>query len=507
MFDYLQKFNNLPNNLRDSVSSPAAMAIISELENKYKIDLAATVMKVMVKIIPLADLSIYFVSDFSLDKETAKKLTADLKERLFFGVANYLGYNPSYSLIVPKTTPAPTNSLEINQIIKDSGVTFSGVELNQRFKSVLSTYLRGVRSRVDTRLTLNKEIISGGLGLDYKVIDKIFKLADEVINASLLPSGAQLALPKVEVINSGLEKVRALYEKQEGVRDIPYDLKTAISTGAIKKSTTPLNLPVPAENKEKLLEEPGEQLRIATASTSVPPKMEIRLTEDNDFPEIKTEPIVLAQSVVSTTPPVLNSVNINQQTADNFVPADHKITRPPEKKPGLISKIFTEEPKGLNKEIIKPEITPVNSTSSIVSLRAEATNNNNKEIKPIIQVSSATNFDNKTTPKIMGPIEELTYLDILNFRRLGDSPEEAVKKVELKIKLLEKDGYDKMVSGVLAWRSGIINNTYLKMGLDSLNKGISLKQYADDYQNSKNLSFLTWEEIENIINLNSRLLF
>jgi len=83
MFDYLQKFKTLPQNLRDSVSSPAAMSVISELENRYKIDLAATVMKVMTKIIPLADLSIYFVSDFSLEQDIAKKLTAKLKEKLF----------------------------------------------------------------------------------------------------------------------------------------------------------------------------------------------------------------------------------------------------------------------------------------------------------------------------------------------------------------------------------------------------------------------------------------
>src|SRR5680860_59097 len=169
MFDYLQKFNTLPQNLRDSVSSPAAMTVISDLENKYKVDLAATVIKVMAKIIPLADLSIYFVSDFSLDQETAKKLTAELKERLFFPVSNYLGYNASYSSIVPKTVLAPAHLAGVEKIIKDSGVVFAGVELNSRLKNILTTYLKGIRSRIDTRMTLNKEVISGGLGLDYKL--------------------------------------------------------------------------------------------------------------------------------------------------------------------------------------------------------------------------------------------------------------------------------------------------------------------------------------------------
>jgi len=236
MFDYLQKFNNLPENLRNSVSSEAAMAVISELEKKYKIDLASTVMKVMIKSVPLTDLPTYFVSDFSLNAEEAKKLTADLKEKLFFTVANYLGYNPSYSTVLPKMTPVSNLATEIksendyyleaDKIIKNSGVTFTGSELNIRLRNILLTYLKGVRSRVDVRLALSKDIISGGLGLSHQVIDKIFKLGEGfVLKNNHQSKEINPVQPKREINKEALEKVRQAYEKNEPLKDAPYNLQ------------------------------------------------------------------------------------------------------------------------------------------------------------------------------------------------------------------------------------------------------------------------------------------
>ena len=531
MFDYLQKFNSLPQNLRDSVSSPAAMSVISELENKYKVDLAATVMKVMAKIIPLADLSIYFVSDFSLDQELAKKLTAELKERLFFPVANYLGYNASYSSIVPKTAPAPAHLAGVEKVIKDSGVVFAGIELNSRFKNILTTYVKGVRNRVDTRLTLNKDIASGGLGLDHKVIDKIFKSADELMSGQILSSGETLSLPvkespkllSTEPTKTGLDKVRELYEKKGEARDIPYDLKTAILTGAVKKPVTPLNLPVPEESEEKLLEAPEKEIK-----EEVKPVITPVITKP-----IEVKPVEVAQPVAPVAPeapekisvPVATipavTANIPVEAAVSAVAAAvkpvaaasaiaavaPKIVRPPEKKPGLFTKLFEKEEIKKPSTEIKEPVAQNKGTAplSVASLRAQAAAQDKEVFKSAPAQAPITEI--RSIPKVMGPIEELKYLDLTNFRRLGSSPAEVVAKIESKIKLLEKDGYDKMVSGVLAWREGLINSVYLKMGQEALAKGQSLKQCADNHQINNNPGFLIWPEIEAIIALNSKLMF
>jgi hypothetical protein len=614
MFDYLQKFNSLPQNLRDSVSSPAAMTVISDLENKYKIDLAATVMKVMTKIIPLADLSIYFVSDFSLDQETSKKLTADLKEKLFFPVANYLGYNVSYSSVMPKTEPlnsikqvakvSPVITLldTTNKIIKESGIVFSSLDLSYRFKNILDTYLRGIRNRVDARLTFGKEIVAGGLGLDQKTIDKIFRLCDNARASQILPSGELESLPSGEMISlpaapikSGLEAVRSLYEKPNEVRDIPYDLQTAIKKGEIKKPVTNLNLPIPEEAKEKLLVKPV----VIVKEKSINEKLTFKVEEPIKMsppvavivPPILTAPLIPLTNVFKAKEAVNNILKLTPEVKPIIETDTKKLVvdgKQPEKKLNFFAKLFKPKEQKLPtastkinipnvsvNEAISPipqVIAPIKPVTPIITsvikpnpvvlapvIPAIKVNLNPTPIIPAVKVAPVpvpvpvskpnlvinNEVEVKTTPKVilpittlrtaaaapqasnnlrvepvavtrtpdviiprtMGPLEELRYLNIINFRRLGSSPKEATAKIESKIRLLEKDGYDHMISGVLAWRDSAINLLYLKMGLDSLNKNTSLKQYADDCQTAKTENVLIWEEIEEIMKLNSRLMF
>lgn len=106
----------------------------------------------------------------------------------------------------------------------------------------------------------------------------------------------------------------------------------------------------------------------------------------------------------------------------------------------------------------------------------------------------------------MGPIEELQFLDLLNFRRLGKTPTEISVKIFSKIKLLEADGYDKMVAGVRAWRQSPVNRLYLKMVQEAMSKGMKLKDFAAsaEKENKNNLSL---SEIEAILEMNSKLVF
>ena len=106
----------------------------------------------------------------------------------------------------------------------------------------------------------------------------------------------------------------------------------------------------------------------------------------------------------------------------------------------------------------------------------------------------------------MGPIEELQFFDIINFRRLSKDPIEATTKIFNKIKFLEKEGYDKMVSGVKAWRQSPVNRLYIKIGQEAIAKGMTIKEAAADHQKN-NHEYLKIEEIEAIVNLNSKLVF
>ena len=125
---------------------------------------------------------------------------------------------------------------------------------------------------------------------------------------------------------------------------------------------------------------------------------------------------------------------------------------------------------------------------------------------PTPSVTRPVLHDVKPVPKIVGPIEELQFLDLANFRRLGQTPTETADKILAKIKLLEKDGYDKMVAGVLAWRQSPVNRLYLRLGREALNQGVLLKDYLAS-RRSAGQEYLSWEEVEALVNLNGKLSF
>jgi hypothetical protein len=128
--------------------------------------------------------------------------------------------------------------------------------------------------------------------------------------------------------------------------------------------------------------------------------------------------------------------------------------------------------------------------------------------RPILAPSSARPrmHDIKPVPKVMGPIEELQFLDPVNFRRLGKTPAETTAKIFAKIKLLEKDGYDKMVAGVRAWRQSPVNRLYLRLGQEAIKSGVFLKDAVAARQKAGQ-EYLSMEEIEAVVNLNSKLVF
>jgi hypothetical protein len=182
-----------------------------------------------------------------------------------------------------------------------------------------------------------------------------------------------------------------------------------------------------------------------------------------------------------------------------------KIIQPAPKKAGIFSRLFSsDKPDNKLVDTVKmmPKVVPPVSVPpiSVAAKRMEASAKAPMPSKPLtVPVRQA--------PRVMSPIDELRFLELVNFRRLGASPSEAVSKIVNKIKLLEKDGYDRMISGITAWKQSPVNKLYLKMGTDALRNGLSLKDYAQKAHDLKTPDLLTWEEIELIIKLNNKFMF
>jgi len=468
MFDYLQQFNNLPKDLRDKVSSPEVMAAIADLEKKYQVELAMAVMKVMIKSAAVKNLPAYFISDLGLSQTTAENLAKDLTAKVFINVSDYLG--------LEKQVKALDLDTDINLIITEAGLGLPSGDLVNRFKGVLSTYLKGIRSKIAARDAFAKPINVGGLNLSSIEVDRVFKVCEQKTFKSLEVNLATVS--KILPPQSRLDKIIASADGKSA----EYNLKQAIATGQVKKIEVPqgkIIIPNKLDTSHEL-PVPERELDLPLPEKAEKPKNTVPL----DLPVI---PAVSALAPVMPVAPV--ATPMLAPTPKIATPAQ-QIQKPA--KTGFFGQTLKDSPKPAPP--VARAITPM--PKSITAAR------------PIFapSISKQVMHDIKPMPKVMGPLEELQFLDLLNFRRLGKTPTEITEKIFSKIKLLEADGYDKMVAGVRAWRQSPVNRLYLKMVQEAMGKGQTIRDFALTAQQD-NKNYLTMEEIEAILAMNSQLVF
>lgn len=558
MFDYLQKFNSLPQDLRDRVSSASAMLAIADLESQYRVDLAMTVMKVMIKSIAVKDLPVYFMSDLGLAREAAESLTADLKAKVLFAAADYLGLSSAKR--------AFDLDKDIEVLLKEAGLSLASANLISRFKNIIATYFRGIRSKIDTRNSLAKDAKIGGLNLSPVEIDRVFRACDHLRSHGLTasapapsaPTGSAVpAAAPLKVATAPARPTTPVHPVMPAHPVVPphpvapaeYDLKQALSRGEVKRPETtkplaqpeikapaaPLDLPLAVP--EEALPAPAKQVQSKT-----PEQVAISKSVPSKSAELKPapKPSPVAPSAIHSASPAIHPVTVRANSSLSPLKPPVKSVTPPivqapsrltkvgfwsrlfkGRKPADASKIAKEKaplktapskPAPILKsaptskptpapvlpvKVVPPKATPVATpVSPIVSANRPAPASANRpqlhDIKPM--------------PKIMGPVEELQFFDLVNFRRLSPDPNATTAKIFAKIKLLEGDGYDKMVAGVKAWRQSPVNRLYLRLGQEAVAKGLSLRDAIDARQKA-NQDYLSLEEIKAILNLNNKLIF
>jgi hypothetical protein len=122
--------------------------------------------------------------------------------------------------------------------------------------------------------------------------------------------------------------------------------------------------------------------------------------------------------------------------------------------------------------------------------------------KPIVQ-------DIKMPPKdikLVGPLEELQFIDINKFRRSAETSVEAAEKIKAKIDLLEEQSFTEKAKGIVAFKNSPLNKMYLKVGNKSIEAGRSVVEVIAELTQAGE-STLTKEEFDVIADLNKKLRF
>lgn len=388
MFDYIQKYNNLPKEVRNKIGTPEIVAEIDELKNKYRINLAGLVMKVMVKEINPDEIKTFLILDEGMDIKNAEELNNELLDKVFKNVYDYLGIKAE-KLEIPKNIVFPQiegsnelfleneekellggpwssdklgakNQAELEkkaeELMKEAKLSFPSTELNQRLKNILVIYLRGTRGKVDTRQALSKFVDFGGLGLDDKTIDKIFLASqkyfiedsrEKVPFRKITVKEDELLPSLIKSANEDLKKAKAAPVKTEikeplgKARDIEYDFS---KLKEIKKPQTPLK----QEEKKDKTEEVKVDKTVASAEQAPKKKGKIlKLLSWNKEKELAPPvPVVIEPKKIIQTG---NEIGLIKKEPLNILKKD-------ESKPGEKTNFFdflkTEKPKSPKEKVL-----------------------------------------------------------------------------------------------------------------------------------------------------------
>ncbi len=272
MFDYLQKYQQIPADVRDKLDTPLIKATIKQLEENYRLSLASLLIKIMVKDIPLSRLSYYLSENYGLSGDQAQKLTAELQAKVLVAVQNYLAKPlnapidinqlakggtlkaltpPIQPPVSQKAEQEPPMDLEsiLNKLVSQQKIFKQPGQIN-RWRQLAKTFLIGVRNQRAVDDFLSRSLDSGGLGVSA---DQIPQLNQQLAEAKEL---LHQASEQQTIIQPPVKPVDQLIN-QAAVRDFESDLLASlkkIDSQPRPELKTENELPAPPNDSPKLLE-------------------------------------------------------------------------------------------------------------------------------------------------------------------------------------------------------------------------------------------------------------
>jgi hypothetical protein len=565
MINYLEKYNNLPKDLKDKISAPHVMRAIHDMEAKYGVSLAALIMRVMVKDLPIDELKEHLVTNLGMESAKAGELLESLKRQVFSEIANYLDYisaKPETAVAEIQAEldsrlmlPEPDEEAEpkkasgqganfyfsiededevrnkaqdmsaldrreqiasqvegkIDEIISEINIIFSSEDMLRRLRTILKTYLRGVRDKIDTKQALERSIENGGLGLEDDIADDILKVVD-LLNIEEAKHLGRPATPKrfrvpedaARQNSDNGEQIRFSSDSLSG--DAEYDFSQLAKRRASGENS---DIRIDSEFQSLEDEEEGgdEDDNSGPLAAVVGKKTEHKVTEllraeeEKEEPEAVEEekPLVLDLSNKKETKPLLNSSGVqvipvrngSQSTLDAPAASESEPVKDEDDDEAEQATADFFRPGSMARARNKPPINAVSGSNEMLS----------GDIIGKVKME-----DVKKVPKLGGPLEELQNMGLTEFRRLSRDPKEATTKIMGIFKLLEEEGFNRRMAGVKSWRQSPINRLYVAIGQESLIKKKDISKIITQRKEAKE-DYLSQAEFDAIMELNKKIRF
>ncbi len=313
MITYLKKFSSLPKHIQAKINDPETMKLISDLGTQYKLNLASTVMKIMVGEIKLEGLTAYLINELGLSLEAATNLDLRLRRGVFADVIDYiLGADKGAKLVFSEADEAEVrqshtkvstskfdDSVEENveAIVAQSRINFPEQLTAGKFRQVLKTYIRGTRDKLATMEALTKAVELGGVALSRDAAERSL-----IIASNFLPK-------KSTSVTATKAKINVPEDLAATIATEAYDLTTSLREQGKLKNTSKKAIVKPSSVLDELM--PPPPMVIETHPTAASDKRPVSVETKQAVKEIIKAKKVDKSSfrrISATVPPVDNII-------------------------------------------------------------------------------------------------------------------------------------------------------------------------------------------------------
>lgn len=359
-------------------------------------------------------------------------------------------------------------SQAIEEVLKRINLNLPNEDLKNRFRNIILSFLRDIRTAIEIKIILKRETQIGGLGLSQEITNKIMDVLKEV-------------KPRIN---------QESFKNEQLSRSFSQELSSSVSlpTDKIEKIAQ-IETKIPS-----LTIEP-----VAKEEEKIKPKPESVKEEQKSFipPPIK-------QTTIQKPEVILPKQEIKEKTLPSTSAVATVVEQVIEPKPESRQEIKSEV-----KPEIKPEIKPlanvVPPAPSIPRVKEEPVKTEIPIHRPFPQPQRPVVEEIKVKPRIYGPIDELKTITLADWRRWG-SAKEAAKTIQDKIGLLAEESLVKKAEGIKAWKDSEVNQLYLDIGVESIDQGKSVNEIIIQRQ-QQNKPTLTEEEFNAVVELNQKMRF
>lgn len=420
------------------------------------------------------------VGGLNLSKETAKMIVEDFYS--WFKEREKKGEIVTTQQILPKKNIVAPIAATLT--LKNNPVPPPIVKIEPQSEIIKSSINKNIKADVEEmQKTLPGGATKSGSNSFDSQAEEIIKTSDIVVGPELTQRFKTLIISYLREVRKSSEiKERLLahtlnggmgltLEQAEKVIETIKDFKKKEGSQTIKEIKKP--------ETAIILEPP---LEITKTETKIEPKAS-QAKEEPSMPVVKKETIA-EPKVESTTPSFKNPTKLSPVKIKLPSSSDIQTAAP-------ILKIVEEKNKPKIEKMSFPEEQPKPPKTMAI---------------PQTIGGRAKVEDVAYKPRLIGPIEELREMNLVEFRRFSPKPQVAADKIISKVELLAKEGYDKKIKGIEAWQKSQLFQLYNSLLSESLNEAKSVAEIIKDRGAAKQET-LSEDEFKVIMSLNRQLKF